>query len=276
MSVEARYYSDPSCPWSWSAEPVLRRLMVEFGDNLSWTYVMGGLARDYTKSPGGPEAQLAHWLDVAAEGRMPIDPRLWREGPITSSYPACIAVKAAADQAADGGYRYLRLVREGLMCFRRKLDGVEALVEEARRARLDVERFRIDIASNAMTEAFANDLEEVRNPPPEAASVTRTSEPRRFSFPSVSFGPGKSFVSLNEPYERVREAALAAGAEPVDGGRLGIEDALRRFGGFMATSEVAEVCGLPGPRAPAELWRLASEWRVRPVNVLTGELWELA
>jgi hypothetical protein len=247
--------------------------MVEFGDNLSWTYVMGGLARDYTKSPGGPEALLAHWLDVAADGRMPIDPRLWRESAIGSSYPACIAVKAAAEQAADGGYRYLRVVREGLMCFRRKLDAVEALVEEARRARLDVERFRVDLASNAMVEAFGNDLEEVRHPPPEAEHVVRAGEHRRFSFPSAAFD-GKSFVSLNAPYEEVRQAALAAGAEPL-GERLDIESALRRFGS-MATAEVAEVCDLPGPRAPAELWKLASEWRVRPIRVVTGELWELA
>jgi hypothetical protein len=44
----------------------------------------------------------------------------------------------------------------------------------------------------------------------------------------------------------------------------------------MATLEVQEVCGLPGPRAHAELWRLAAEWQVRPVPALTGYLWELA
>ncbi len=52
-------------------------------------------------------------------------------------------------------------------------------------------------------------------------------------------------------------------------------DALRRFG-RMATLEVQEVCQLPGPRAHAELWRLASEWQVKPIPVLTGHLWELA
>ena len=111
---------------------------------------------------------LKHWLDVADEGGMPLDPRLWAEGPIKSTYPSCMAVKAAAEQAEDGGYGYLRALREGLMCFRRKLDTTEALVEEARRAGLDVERFRVDLASNATLEAFGNDLEEVRSPPPDA------------------------------------------------------------------------------------------------------------
>ena len=53
------------------------------------------------------------------------------------------------------------------------------------------------------------------------------------------------------------------------------EEALRRFGS-LATVEVAAVCDLPGPRAPAELWRLAEAWRVKPERYLTGELWTLA
>ena len=44
----------------------------------------------------------------------------------------------------------------------------------------------------------------------------------------------------------------------------------------MATREVEEVCRLPEPRAQAELWRLASEFEVKPVRVLTGWLWEPA
>src|SRR5438874_12267171 len=186
MAVTVRYFTDPACSWSWSSEPTVRRLMTEFGDSLSWRYVMGGLARDYTKGHEDPEAGIggargvypglvAHWLDVADEGRMPIDPRLWLEGPIVSTYPACMAVKAAAEQAEDGGYRYLRLLREGLLCFRRKLDTTEALVEEARRARLDVERFRIGLASHAIVEAFGADLEEARNPPEEARQIGRAS-----------------------------------------------------------------------------------------------------
>ena len=44
----------------------------------------------------------------------------------------------------------------------------------------------------------------------------------------------------------------------------------------MATAELEAVCDLPGPRASAELWRLAGEWKVKPERVLTGMLWEVA
>jgi predicted DsbA family dithiol-disulfide isomerase len=292
MAVEVRYYTDPACPWSWSNEPTVRRLMDAFGEGLAWTYVMGGLARDYREGHEDPEAGIGgthgvypglvrHWLNVTDRSRMPLDPRLWTEGPIASTYPACMAVKAAQEQAKDGGYRYLRALREGLLCFRRKLDTTEALVEEARGAGLDVERFRVDLGSHAIVEAFGEDLEEVRNPPEEARAagqVKTTGGPERLSFPSAVFvgeDGSRHGVFGFRPYEEWHAAAAAAGAVPRDGARPVVLDALARFG-RMATVEVEAVCGMPGPPAAAELWRLATEWRVKPVRLLTGYLWELA
>ncbi|HEU4978180.1 MAG TPA: hypothetical protein VFT42_04740, partial [Solirubrobacteraceae bacterium] len=71
----------------------------------------------------------------------------------------------------------------------------------------------------------------------------------------------------------VRALLVEAGAEP--GPLPPVEEALARFGS-MATPEVAAVCDLPGPRAAAELWRLAAEWRVRAERFVSGELWSLA
>jgi hypothetical protein len=258
--------------------------MVEFGDSLSWTYVMGGLSRDLAASKDGGEKTyrwlLTHWLDVSEQGGMPVDARLWSESPIASSFPACMAVKAAAEQAADGGYGYLRALREGLFCFRRKLDNTEALVEEARRAGLDVQRFRVDLASNAIVEAFGADLEAVRDIPADArerGGVSSAGGPERITFPTMAFeGEDGSLRHVYgfRPYREYRDAALQAGAEPV-GASPGVADAVGRFG-RMATKEVEEVCDLPTPRANLELWRLASDHRLRPTRVLTGWLWELA
>ena len=257
--------------------------MWEFGDSLSFTLVMGGLARDYTSRKGVYDWLLAHWLEVTAESRMPIDPLLWKEGPIASTYPACMAVKAAQEQAADGGLRYLRTLREGLLCFRRKLDTTEALVEAAREAGLGVERFRVDLQSHAIVEAFGADLEATRDVPADAREagkvVNAHSSGERIPFPSVVFeGEGGERAAVygdDGGYEELRAAAVAAGAEPVADERPDPLAALRRFG-RMATLEVEEVCGLPEPRAQAELWRLAADWQVKPIRVVTGWLWELA
>jgi len=268
-TVHASYYTDPACPWSWALEPALRRLEVEFGEEVRITYVMGGLAREF----GRPEPLVAEWLTAGERSGMPVDPRIWLEGAPASSFPACLAVKAAGEQGDPGSY--LRRLREGLMCGRRKLDTTEALVEAARAlGALDVERFRIDLRSNAIVELFGADLDRAAAVPAEQHAT----DTGRVRLPSLElraedgqvhgiYGPA-SFAEL-------RGAIVAAGGKPHSGGAPRVEEALRRFGP-MAAAEVAAVCDLPGPRAPAELWRLAAEWRVRPERRLTGELWALA
>jgi predicted DsbA family dithiol-disulfide isomerase len=245
--VELRYYTDPLCPWSWALEPALRKLLHEFGDSLRLTYVLGGMMR----APSDPSTHIRAALDAGARSGMPVDPRLWFEGPPSSSHPACIAVKAAAEQGDPGPY--LRRLREGFMCHRRKLDAGQALTEEARATPgVDADRFRIDLASHGTLETFAADLE-------RSAGVR---------LPALEFDDEARF----EGYDAC-SAALAGRSGAAE--QPSIEDALRRFGS-MATAEVAAVCDLPGPRAPAELWRLASEWRIKPERVLGGELWTLA
>ncbi len=68
---------------------------------------------------------------------------------------------------------------------RRKLDHPESLLAVAGQARLDRRKFEIDLFSEAITEAFAADLDEVRNPPPEAreaGAVRRTEGKERIGF----------------------------------------------------------------------------------------------
>jgi putative protein-disulfide isomerase len=263
LPARLRYFTDPACAASWAIEPGLRRLQTEFGAEVQITYVMGGLARQYE---GDQWRTVRHWLDVAADSGMPIDPRAWNTpGAIGSTFPACMAFKAAEEQGSGPAERYLRALREGIMCRRRKLDGTEALVGEARAAGVNGERFRIDLDSNAIIEAFGADLEDTRERGIEALPVL------------VFGGDGdeERRCGAGDGYEVWRAAAVACGAEPGGGAALTVEEALARFGS-MAAVEVAAVCDLPGPRAQAELWRLATEWRVRPERFLTGELWSAA
>lgn len=266
--------------------------MWEFGSGLRFNWVMGGLMRrlgpDYLDSEGAigrgpdPRDDLAHqWLEVAADTGMPLDPRIWRTSPISGTHPACLAVKAAAEQGPEAGYRYLRRLREGLLCERRKLDHADALVAAAGEAGIDPGRFQVDLRSHAMTEAFGNDLEEVRTAPTGAGrDAIRVTEGReRVVFPSAVFrgenGERREVWGIDR-YEDLRTAALEAGAQPANEGPLDPLDAISRFG-RCATAELAALAGdRPLPVLEAELWAAARDWRLRPVRVLTGTLWEKA
>src|SRR4051812_50018869 len=99
MPVRARYYTDPASAESWGAEPSLRKLMVDFGPDLSFQYVMGGLAREYGEPP------VLAWLAATEGSGMPVDPLVWRDVPISSTYPTFIAGKAPARPARHGRNR---------------------------------------------------------------------------------------------------------------------------------------------------------------------------
>lgn len=292
MAVEVRWASDPACPWSWGTEPKLRRLFWEFGTGLTFSWVMGGMARSYGSGYRDSEAGvgtgpdcyadlIAHWLQVAAASGMPLDPRLWTESRLSSTYPSCLAAIAASEQGPEAGYRYLRRIREGLMCERKRLDHAEALIAEAGPAGLDVARFEIDLRSNAIAETFGAQLEEVREIPAEARAQGKLSETEgieRISFPAATFigkGGERRGVYGWQPYEAYREAALAVGASPLDPGPAEPLAAIERFG-RCATAELVELSGRPRPVVEAELWRLATEWKLKPIGVLTGTLWEKA
>lgn len=267
--VGVSYYTDPACPWSWALEPALRKLLVALEGSLELSYVMCGMASEF----GDPATLVEESLEASASTGMPVDPRLWFQNPPRGSFPACIAVKAAAEQGDPSAY--LRRLREGFLCRRRKLDSGDALLDEARSvAGLDLERLRIDLGSHAILEAFGADLERGK----AAASRPGAEGEQRVPLPSLEFRSadgGVHGVYGIASYEELHAAALAAGAEPTDRPPLAIEEALRRFT-TMASSEVASVCELPGPRAAAELWRLTSEWRVKPERLGSGELWTLA
>ena len=179
---------------------------------------------------------------------MPVDPRLWAEAPLSSSYPACMAVKAARSREPDAPGRYLRALREGLMCFRRKLDTVEALVEEARARRArraalprlaGVERDRGGVRRGSGGDALGGG-------DGAALGALRRAVRGRVVFGKVS-------------YEEWRAAAWHRWARLLRARPL--PDPLAAVGRFgrAATVEVATICDLAGPARAAELWGLAAE-----------------
>jgi predicted DsbA family dithiol-disulfide isomerase len=282
MTVQVRFYTDPACPWSWAAEPAIRRLMWEFEGELDFAWVMGGLTRSYENA--NLLEVVGQWLEDAAAGGMPCDPRIWTQNPLSSTYPACQAVEAAKEQGWQAGYRYLRTLREGIMFERRKLDHADALIDAAGRARIDRARFEVDLRSHAITEAFGADLEEVRDPPQEARdadAVHRSSKGReRISFPSamiVAESGSRHGVWGSEALdsEKLRAAALEGGARLVNEGPLEPLDAIRRFH-RCSTRELEVLAGRPLPVLEAELWTLARDWKLKPVPALTGTVWEPA
>jgi hypothetical protein len=158
------------------------------------------------------------------------------------------------------------------------------LIDAAGRAGIDRQRFEVDLRSDAITEAFGADLEEVRDPPQEARdadAIHRSSKGKeRISFPSaVLIGEDSSrhgvWGSDSVDPVKLRQAALAAGAKQVNDGPIEPLDAIRRFS-RCATKELEVLSDRPAPVLLAELWELARDWKLKPVPALIGTIWERA
>jgi hypothetical protein len=243
-------YTDPWCPFSWAAEPHSRRMQVEFGESLSITYVMGGMQQALSKVP----EFAGKWLEASDRSGMPVDPRRLLSDPPASTHPAGIAFKAWAELGRPEPF--LRRLREAVFLERRTVDRPDELLALAMEVKSHVDRSGLSIGfgSHAVLEHYGADLERSEGMELPTLEVDGRREPAP---------------------ERWRELLLSAGAEPAGEWPLEVEEAVRRFGP-VATAEIAQLCDLPGPRAEAELWRLATEWRVRPRRVLFGEMWERA
>ncbi len=174
--VEVIYFTDPLCPWSWAFEPQWRRLLNVYGGQITVRLAMGGMIADWKSfhdpihSIHNPSQMAAQWYEVRRTTAVPVDERIWHDDPPGSSYPACLAVKAAEQQGAEAGAAYLRLVREAVMAGRRNVARGEVLADLADALAadpppgvvFDAGQFRVDLVGAGARDAFHDDIREVR------------------------------------------------------------------------------------------------------------------
>ncbi|MGN6532370.1 MAG: ClpXP adapter SpxH family protein [Ginsengibacter sp.] len=155
------YYTDPICSSCWGIEPQLRKMKLEYGDYLEIEYRMGGLLPDWSYNSGGigkPSDVAKHWDEASAYYDMPIDGDVWLEDPLSSSYPASIAFKAAQMQNEENAIQFLRKLRELLFLKKKNIAKWEVISLAAEKAKLDVQQLKNDYEGKAK-ELFIEDLE---------------------------------------------------------------------------------------------------------------------
>ena len=105
MPLDVTLFTDPACPFAFSAEPVRVRLRWHYGDGLRWTVRMIVLTRE-----AGEAAKLAEGAPTLQRRHgMPIDPRPYPRP--ASSEPACRAVVAAREHRPALAEPLLRRLR---------------------------------------------------------------------------------------------------------------------------------------------------------------------
>jgi predicted DsbA family dithiol-disulfide isomerase len=264
------HFTDPGCPFAFSAEPHRYRLRWLYGDQLEWETHMVVLSEspaDYEEKGFTPEKQAASLERIQRRHGMPIDPR--PRPRMTATVEACRAVVAARLRAPERHEALLRALRIAAMAGD-LIDEPEVIDAAARDAGLDPAELRGWMAEELVEAALREDMAAARAPAPAAQALEHKLAPEeeaedglRYTCPSYEFArdDGRRVALPGFQPVEVYEAAVAnLGPELERRDPPGsVAEVLAWAGEPLATAEVAAIAELDLATARTELARVASE-----------------
>ena len=261
-------FSDPGCPWAWSAEPFRWRLQWLYAGALDWRVrmvVLSESTQDNVDSGLSPEMLAERTEQIARDHRMPIDTRVRPRVGVT--LPACRAIVAARVHSPRHAQPLLRALQirnfSGEM-----LDERETIEGAARDVGLDPEDLFRWESDTVVLEELAEDMRLARQPLAAARvldhKLANWSGGRRYTCPSYELCRKADDVRIAVPGFQPFAAydVITANLVPAVDRRpdpTSVEEVLRWAGEPLATQEVAVVCDIPFEEARAELGRVAVE-----------------
>lgn len=265
--IKIIYYTDPICSSCWGIEPQLRKLKLEYGGYFEIDYRMGGLLPDWSYNSGGiskPSDVAHHWDEASLYYEMPIDGDVWLEDPLNSSYPSCIAMKAAQIQDKEKAVVFMRILREKLYLEKMNIAKWENIVEAAKESKLDIVRLKLDYEGNAQ-QLFKDDL-----------AYGKMLGIRGFPTMLFSDGSDKLFtVYGSKPYEFYENALLELYPEAQKTILTNNSDPMFLFNIYpsLAVKEYAVILDKTTTEAKSILEQLASEGKLEKKTIKTGVLY---
>ena len=259
MALAIELFTDPACPFAFSAEPVRRRLRWHYGDGLTWRPRMIVL----THEPGEAEKLAAGAPGLQRRYGMPIDPRPYARP--ASSEPACRAVVATRVHAPAATEALLRRLRVRTM-LGGLLDDPDLIGAAAADAGLDPDALEAWCEEPEVEAALQEDIRAARTPSAAARSLDHKlggpRDERRYTAPSYELrradGAGFAVPGFN-PVETYETAIANLAPElPRRPPPASVAEVLDWAAGEpLATAEVALVAGLDIEAARAELAAVA-------------------
>jgi 2-hydroxychromene-2-carboxylate isomerase len=255
VAVDITLFTDPACPFAFSAEPNRQRLRWYYGDQLRWRLNMIVL----TLEPG-EDAKLAEGAPgLQRKYGMPIDPNPYAR--TFSSEPACRAVVATRLNAPGAEAPLLRRLRVRAM-LGGLLDDPALVAAAAADVGLDAGDLERWSRMPAVEDALRADIEAARSPSPAARRLDHKlggpAQERRYTAPSYELASeGRTFTIPGYNPVEVYEAALANFGLSRRAKPESVEQVLKWATEPLATVEVIEVMQADAAKTRAALARAA-------------------
>ena len=248
--IEVTHFTDPGCPWAYSASPALATLRWRYSDQLRWTLVTIGLAEDasrYEKIGYTPKRSAIGYTTFRKYG-MPF--QVTPKASLSATSPACRAIVATRLAAPELEYAAFRALQFAQFTTTSLFDDPAALRDALSSVDgLDADAIAGAIEDPAVREAYEADRARARTAagsPTEFQERSANSDGAvRYTAPSLIFetADGRSLEAGGfQPIEAYD--VVVANLDPTLTRRPPPEDpvdVLAAFGYPLATAEVAAV-----------------------------------
>ncbi|MEO7198317.1 MAG: DsbA family protein [Solirubrobacterales bacterium] len=266
--VHITEYTDPACPWAYSAEPFRHRIDWLYEGALTWEprmVVLADTSAAQAEKGFTPEKLADAYRQIAHDHKMPIDTR---ERPyVAGSRDACRAVVAARLHSDEASTRVLLRSLRIRNFGGEMLDDQSMVLAAAADAGLG-EEIETWLADPEVEVQLERDAAEARRPSPAAKvldhKLANWSGGRRYTCPSYEVTRVTDGVTIAIPgfqpfavYDAIL-ANLVPGLERRDPPTSAAE-VLAWRGVPLSTQEVAVVCDIPFDSAREELGRVATQ-----------------
>src|SRR3954467_6590709 len=164
MAISVTHFTDPGCPWAWSASPALAVLRWRYGDQLAWRNVVIGLTETgkvYEQRGYSGVRQALGYRSFRDRG-MPFStaPRESMHG----TWPMCRAIVAARLIVPEREWSVFRALQVAQFTTTLDLETQEGIAAALSRVPgLDVEALLEAAGSEETEAAFEADREEARS-----------------------------------------------------------------------------------------------------------------
>jgi 2-hydroxychromene-2-carboxylate isomerase len=288
LVIDVTHFSDPGCPWAYSAAPAHAVLRWRYGDQLRWRLVVIGLteqADQYVRRGYTPAGSARGYLRFRKRG-MPFatQPR----ARVSATGLACRAIVATRLQAPEYELAVFRALQFAWFTTPLILDDPDDLVEALGRIDgLDAAAIVATVGDHAVEAAYQADRAEARraagSPTAAQGKAAKTDGPVRYTAPSLIFERAGRRLEAGgfQPVEAYD--VLVANLDPTLERTPPPEDPLEIFQALpygLVTQEVAAVMApnntAPDPEAAeAALIDLAARGCVIRQSLADGALWQL-
>ncbi len=290
MTISVTHFSDPGCPWAYSASPQLAVLEWRYGRQLDWRLVTIGLAEDperYVQNGYTPTRMTVGNMRFRRYG-MPFlsEPR----ARVAATGRACRTIVATRLLDPPREREVFRALQLGWFTTTLLLDQDDDIARALERVSgLDIPAVVAAIDEEATIAAYEADKDETRSaqggPTHFQGKARQTDGPVRYSAPSLLFENGDGRRLEAGGFQKIEAYdVLIANLDPGLDRREPPEqplEALRGFPAGLTTQEVAAIMTHNNEEpdrlaAESALIELAGAGEARRIALGTDALWQIA